>query len=373
MLRWSTVLVELRGLSMQRIARANLTKVDNRARNLGYAGIAALPNEAQSQNLTFAEYQLLAAQTDQEVDVGTDPLSLSVPMLGLEGEVGNLLVEQKKVFRGDGLEEGWNEFIAEELGDLLWYASTVARYLNLNLDTVVDDDLNRLVRSSPALSNDDLIEHASDYDGRFPQTEQFPRRLHISFKERTINGTPKVTMTLLGAEPNAFPDGPVSRGGDKYQGFKIGEPLGDVVDDNSHRADAYRYHDAIHLGFLAVLRWSPNVRALLHLKRKSDPLTDSAEDGARAIFAEEGLVAILAKHAAASRQFASADLVPEELLDLITAVVDDLEVGDLPYQMWRDAISQGFGVMQQLSEGRGGYVQADLDKRSLLYSKLPFA
>ena len=66
-------------------------------------------------------------------------------------------------------------------------------------------------------------------------------------------------------------------------------------------------------------------------------------------------------------------LVPEELLDLISLVVEDLEVGDVPYRMWRDAISQGFTVMRQLDEARGGYVLADLDARSLQYSKFPFA
>jgi hypothetical protein len=59
--------------------------------------------------------------------------------------------------------------------------------------------------------------------------------------------------------------------------------------DNSRRVDAYRFHDAIHMGFMAVLGWSPTMRAALRLKRKSDQQTDECEDGARAIFAEEGL------------------------------------------------------------------------------------
>jgi hypothetical protein len=109
------------------------------------------------------------------------------------------------------------------------------------------------------------------------------------------------------------------------------------------------------------------------VKRKSDSVIDETEDGARAIFAEEGIAAILAKQATLSRQFEAPNLVPEDLLDFIALVVEDLEVSSLPYRLWREAISQGFTVMRQLSEAGGGYVLADLDARSLQYSKFPFS
>lgn len=65
-------------------------------------------------------------------------------------------------------------------------------------------------------------------------------------------------------------------------------------------------------------------------------------------------------------------MVPEELLDLISLVVEALEVSVLPYRLWREAISQGFAVMRQLNDARGGYVLADLDAGTLQYSKFPF-
>jgi len=58
-------------------------------------------------------------------------------------------------------------------------------------------------------------------------------------------------LRLVSAEPNAFPDGPVTIGG-KPHGFQVGAELGDPLTDNSRRADAYRFHDAIHLGFSAL-------------------------------------------------------------------------------------------------------------------------
>lgn len=368
-LRWSALLAHVNGLKLNSIANRNLIKVDERARSLDFPGIAALPD--QDAILGLAEYAELAAETDQEISAGVDPLSLSVPMLGLAGEVGTLLVEEKKRYRRDSKIADWPSFICIELGDLLWYTATVARHAGLGLEEVAERDLARAARSS-SLSTDDT-EQKSSFDEEFPVTERVPRQLHLRFQERTVNGQAVVTMTLLAATPNAFPDGPISRGSGKFQGFKVGETLGDEVTDNSRRVDAYRYHDAIHLGFLAVLGWSPNLRGLLHVKRKSNSVTDETEDGARAIFAEEGIAAILAKQATLSRQFEAPNLVPEDLLDFIALVVEDLEVSNLPYRLWREAISQGFTVMRQLSEGGGGYALADLDARSLQYSKFPFS
>ena len=54
----------------------------------------------------------------------------------------------------------------------------------------------------------------------------------------------------------------------------MGGYLGDELTDNTRQTDAYRFHDAIHFGFMAVLGWSTNLRALLGIKRKSDPKTD---------------------------------------------------------------------------------------------------
>lgn len=368
-LRWSALLAHVNGLKLNSIASDNLIKVDERARSLSHPGIAALPD--QNAIISLAEYAELAAETDQEITAGVDPLSLSVPMLGLAGEAGNLLVQMKKRYRRDSKIDNWPSFVGVELGDLLWYAATVARHVGLGLEEVGRRDLERAARSS-SLSTDDS-DHKSSFDGGFPAIEQVPRKLHLRFQERMVEQQAVVTMTLLAAVPNAFPDGPIPRGGGKFQGFKVGDVLGNEVTDNSRRVDAYRYHDAIHFGFLAVLGWSPNLRGLLQVKRKSNRVIDETQDGARAVFAEEGIAAILAKQATLSRQFEAPNLVPEDLLDFIALVVEDLEVSGLPYRMWREAISQGFTVMQQLNEAGGGYVLADLDARSLQYSKFPFS
>ena len=359
------------GLDLNEIARANLRKVDRRHRSLGHAGIAgAMPIDGES--LTFSSYAALAAETDQDIGAGSDPLELSVPLLGLAGEVGSLFLEQKKRYRGDSKITNWGDFVAEELGDLLWYASAVCRHLGADIDAVMKGDADRLQGVEPGTGR----QRHEPFDAGFPAEERFPRQLQVRFVEDRSSGGPKVTMTLIDAVPNAFPNGAVPQVQDdktKMKGYSVGKQLGDQVDNNSHHDDAYRYHDAIHLGFLAVLQWSPNLRNLLRIKRKSIPAVDDVEDGARAVFAEEGLAAILAKQAFVNDDYLEVRKVPEELLELIASVTDDLEVSVLPLWLWAEAICQGFQVMRLLARNGGGFVLADLDAGQLRYSKTPFS
>ncbi|WP_156023373.1 hypothetical protein [Terracoccus sp. 273MFTsu3.1] len=368
LLRWASLLASHHTLSLSSIALANLEKVHHRAVQLGFAG---LPTFDASEGADIGGYQALARHTDQESADGYDPLALSVPMLGLAGESGSLMVALKKRFRGDEPGGNWGGFIQTELGDLLWYMAACASHASLDLLEIAADDLERARRSRQALGQ--AVDRADlpVLDAGYPSAERFPRRMLLRFQEGLREGRPEVTLTLIAADPNAFPDGPIPRSGGKSQGFAVRAQLGDKVTDNSSANDAYRYHDAVHLGFVAVMGWSPNLRQLLGLKRKSDPLVDENEDGARAVFAEEGLSALLAKRAPDSQGFANPRLVPDDLVEIMTTVLEDLEVSKMPPWLWREAISQGFSVMGELEAGKGGFVVADLDRRSLVYMKVP--
>lgn len=59
-LRWSALLAHVNGLTLNDIAHRNLIKVDQRARELGFPGIAAVPVRADL--LSLAEYAVLAAE-----------------------------------------------------------------------------------------------------------------------------------------------------------------------------------------------------------------------------------------------------------------------------------------------------------------------
>ncbi|MFX5743284.1 pyrophosphatase, partial [Acinetobacter baumannii] len=58
--------------------------------------------------------------------------------------------------------------------------------------------------------------------------------------------------------------------------------VGDRLTDNAAEPDDYRFHDVFHYAYIAVLGWSPVIRSLLRLKRKSVPKIDEVDDGARA-------------------------------------------------------------------------------------------
>lgn len=319
--------------------------------------------------MDFSAYQRATRETSH-LRLG-GPQSAVVPMLGLAGETGSILNVYKKYLR-DGIDLAANrEFLHEELGDCLWYIAAVATACDLDLESIAESNLRRTRDRYITEQPRSQFESLPVLDGDYPPEERFPRHLVIGFAERILpTGRAAADITLVSAEPNAFPHGPVTRDNGKSIGFKVGSSLGDPLTDNSRRTDAYRFHDAIHLGFVAVLGWSPTIRALLRLKRKSNPETDEVEDGARAIFAEEGLAAVLSRLAKRRAGLLSESSIDGEVIDVAKAATADLEVESLPGWLWRNAISQGFQGMRLLAENGGGYLVADLDQRALTYTKV---
>lgn len=243
--------------------------------------------------MEFSAYQRAARETSQ-LRLG-GPQSAIAPMLGLASETGSILNVYKKYLR-DGIDLAANrEFLREELGDLLWYLAAVATACGLDLEEIAETNLRRTRDRYPCQQLPHQFGDLPIFDADYPEHERFPRRLIVEFAERPLpSGRAAAVLTLVSAEPNALPNGPVAIAG-KEVGFRVGAALGDLLTDNSRRVDTYRFHDAIHMGFMAVLGWSPTLRALLRLERKSNPETDECEDGARAIFAEEGLAAVLSR------------------------------------------------------------------------------
>ena len=319
--------------------------------------------------MEFSTFQRAARETSQ-LELG-GPQAAIAPMLGLASETGSILNVYKKYLR-DGIDVAANrEFLREELGDLLWYVAAVATACELDLEQIAEANLRRTRDRYPAERSLPPFGTIPTFDASYPPHERFPRRLVLAFAERRLqSGRASAILTLVSAEPNAFSNGPITVEGNRKVGFKVGVELGDPLTDNSRRIDAYRFHDAIHMGFLAILNWSPTLRSLLRIKRKSNPETDECEDGARAIFAEEGLAAVLSRLAKRRTGFLSETSVDGEVIDVAKAAAVDLEVEPLPAWLWRRAICQGFRAMNQLSENRGGYLTADLDSRTLTYNKV---
>lgn len=383
--------------------------------------------------LTIADYAQQAATTDQRK--GARALGFS--MLGLFGETGSLLSEAKKKQRDAASYLGYADAVAEELGDVLWYLSAIARRSRLALADIAaaassDDaewrkggndaltfhslqpthmplvkaptiafentllalagDVGTLVhdfRPGAGTSSADLrrrlvvvmrrlIQAANEasvsveaaavknlhkifdrwpkerayprpFDGSMDPEEQLPRRMTIDVYERTVRGQTYVYQRSGGAF------------------------VGDRLTDNAAEPDDYRFHDVFHYAYVAVLGWSPVIRSLLRLKRKSVPKLDEVEDGARAMLIEEGVTTWLFGQAQQLDLFASVKPggLPLDMLKHVRQFVVGYEAAECPLWLWEDAILQGYAAFRFLQQQRRGRVLIDFPNRRLRIKELP--
>ena len=283
--------------------------------------------------MKFSEYQERAQKTDQVPDRSSD--GLVVPLLGMAGEVGSLLVEYKKKLRDGDAHRLFRDQFSEEIGDILWYLANLASKFDLSLEEIA---LANLAKTSDRWPTDKET-NVQLLDEEYPETEQLPREAVVDFAEKLEDGVPTVYVTVNGS------------------------PCGNAIRDNAPDPDGYRYHDVFHFTLAAVLHWSPTVRAMLHCKRKSDPAVDEFEDGGRAIAIEEGIAALV--FSAAEHRLSDPEWVSSELLRGIKAMTSHLEVARCPERQWADAISQGLQAWDKAREARGCTLTINLDERSI--------
>jgi NTP pyrophosphatase (non-canonical NTP hydrolase) len=116
-----------------KIAAREESRIDSRSSDGGPAPSptklrGTMPDFEGHGRLTVQEYQAKAVSADQLP--GDD---LAVPLLGLFGETGSLLSEAKKKHRDAVSYTGYESTVIEELGDVLWYLTAVARRGGLSL------------------------------------------------------------------------------------------------------------------------------------------------------------------------------------------------------------------------------------------------
>ena len=289
------------------------------------------------------EYQRQASQTDHLGVPSTGELltssSVLVPLLGLAGEVGELLSEYKKALR-DGHEQRISiERIGEELGDLLWYLATTATKFEIDLEDVAAYNLAKTkARWDVSNPGQTPLLQPLLLDDDDPTEEQFPRRFEVHFNE---NGDSQAVA------------------------FLNGQQIGDPLDDNSYEEDGYRFHDVFHLAYAAVLGWSPVTRKMITRKRKSQEHKDRIEDGGRAAAIEEGIAAMVFAHASSHNYYHGGAWIETDLLRTIKATTASLEVSSKTTGEWETAIRVGFHAWQTIYEQGGGCVTVDLVTRTL--------
>lgn len=283
------------------------------------------------------EYQQLANQTDQRP--GGDEQALAFPLLGLASEVGSLVNQYKKRVRDGEAHMLFSNRAATELGDILWYVANLSKKLGHPLQDIADQNLRRInerwaaeAADGPAL----LLDH------EFPTAEQLPRRVDVTFEEiRTSEGALRVV---------------ISSGGEK---------LGDPLSDMAWVEDDYRYHDAFHLTYAALLGWSPVTRAFFACQRDSDPRYREIEDSGRAKVVEEAIAALLFDYAADEQYLQGVDAIDFSMLEMVVRMANRYEVGIRTTRDWERAILRSFEIWRELKSSRGGTVRLDLRARSI--------
>ncbi len=93
--------------------------------------------------MNFEEYQKLSRSTAVYPDLGNNYI---YPTLGLTGEAGEVAEKIKKVLRdknGD-IDDATRQSLSKELGDVLWYVSNLATELNLRLDAIASENIEKL-------------------------------------------------------------------------------------------------------------------------------------------------------------------------------------------------------------------------------------
>ncbi len=95
--------------------------------------------------MTFEEYQKQALTT--VLSTGDDFKDLLHWVLGLTGEAGEVAEKLKKIIRDKDsvITAEDKQELAKELGDVLWYIAVFAHDLGVSLDTIAQQNLDKLL------------------------------------------------------------------------------------------------------------------------------------------------------------------------------------------------------------------------------------
>ena len=232
------------------------------------------------------------------------------------------------------------------LGKLIWHLSHIASIKNINLSDVASHNLQKIKSRWPG----DKPKHTPlfDEDSKLEDFEKFPRILEVTFQNhnKKENGDDFTIVTCKGIQ------------------------MGDRLTDNTYEETGYRFHDAIHYAFVAVLGWSPVMRSLFKLKRKSDPQKDEVEDGARAAIIEEAIVSLTYDYAEGQNLLEGQNEVDHSRIKIIQKLSKGLEVSQCQPWEWKKAILKGYEMFRLLKANKGGKLILDLEKRDIFYEKL---
>ena len=148
------------------------------------------------------------------------------------------------------------------------------------------------------------------------------------------------------------------------------QQAGDIIDDNAHQDDGYRYHDVFHYTFATLLEWSPCARAMLKRKRKSCAETDRVEDGARAAITEEAISLIIFSDAKLNNFYEGRSHINDHILEIIKNMTASFEVANRSKEDWEKAILKSYEMFRLLNKNNGGVISFNTDQKIVKYTTL---
>lgn len=287
-------------------------------------------NTRASSTLTFRDVQATAAFSLRHSDRVAE-----MAYFALGGAVGRLMSEFVAAMHS-GLDR--KEFV-QHLGKTFQLLVRAASDAGVDLNFCAHNNLAKIASRWPRVRK-----YSKPFDATFKHYERLPRHIEMYFEERRVSAKTYVYQTCNQVN------------------------IGDRLTDNRVEQDDYRFHDVFHLAYAAILGWSPVMRALFKVKRKSKPAIDENEDGARAILIEEGIATWIFNHGLAHRMFRNVEKLDYSLLKAIRHLTVGYEVEDCPLWQWQEAILEGFRVFRALKKHRKGWVTADLVARTIAFS-----
>lgn len=288
-------------------------------------------SNGQSHGLTFHQLDGLLAYASNKLSESKDQL-----LCELARHTGEALATS-----AEGTADLPSKPSIELLSMLLSNLALVSARFGLNVSLVAAQNLRKIESRWPSTGTAAI----PLFDENCKPHEQLPRKLDMHFIEREENGKKFVVQQWKGVN------------------------IGDRLTDNRSDGDGYRFHDVFHMAYMAHLGWSPVIRALLKVKRKSDPETDENQDGARAIIIEEGIATWIFNHARSRNSYEGVKQGKLEygLLKQVRDMVSGCEVDKCPLWQWEKAILDGFAIFRELRAHSGGVVKVDMEKHTITF------
>lgn len=237
------------------------------------------------------------------------------------------------------------------LGRHLSLLVRAAAAFGLSLEKIARHNLDKISERWPGPGPDRIYHPLFDLPQDYPAHERLPREFTVFFEQRVSGKQNHVVQSIRGVF------------------------VGDRLTDNSVEEDGYRFHDVFHLAYVAHLGWSPVIRGLLKLKRKSNHEVDENQDGARAMIIEEGIATWIFNHGKARGDLfegVKEGKLAFGLLKQIKSMVSGYEVDQCPIWQWERAILEGFRVFRELYAAKSGYVRVNMDNHTIEFSQGSF-